>query len=70
MDTFVIQRISLPPQNPEKFRKTLSRIPLCHRLQRNNNRFITRGIRTIMVNYSAQIQTPAGLTDTEEVNIG
>ncbi len=27
--------------------------------------FVTRGIRTAMVNRSAQVQTPAGLTDTE-----
>ena len=38
---------------------------LCHCLQRDNNGFVTRGIRTVMVNRSAQVQTPAGLTDTE-----
>ncbi|EJK89616.1 hypothetical protein UUU_27350 [Klebsiella pneumoniae subsp. pneumoniae DSM 30104 = JCM 1662 = NBRC 14940] len=65
MDPFVISQVSLPPQNLKKFRKTISRIPLCHRLQRNNNGFVTCGIRTIMINRSAQVQTPAGLTDTE-----
>ncbi len=43
----------------------IPRVSLCHCLQRDNNRFVTRGIRTVMVNRSAQVQTPAGLTDTE-----
>ncbi len=34
-------------------------------LQRDNNGFVTRGIRTVMVNRSAQVQTPVGLTDSE-----
>lgn len=61
----MIPRISLPPQNLEKFRKTVSWIPLSYILQRDNNGFITRGIRTIMINRSVQVQTPASLTDTE-----
>ena len=61
----MIPRVSLPPQNLEKFRKTVSRVSLGHCLQRDNNGFVTRGIRTVMVNRSAQVQTPAGLTDTE-----
>lgn len=63
--TGVIPRVSLPPQNLEKFWKTVPWVSLCHCLQRDNNGFVTRGIRTVMVNRSAQIQTPAGLTDTE-----
>ena len=35
------------------------------RLQCGNNGLITRDIRAVMVNRSAQVQTPAGLTDTE-----
>ncbi|BED94538.1 hypothetical protein Ef18B226LT_08430 [Escherichia fergusonii] len=65
MDPFVIPRVSLPPQNLEKFRKTVSWVSLCHGLQRDNNGFVMRGIRAVMVNRSAQVQTPAGLTDTE-----
>ncbi len=29
-------------------------------LQRDNNGFVTRGIRTVMVNRSAQVRAPAG----------
>ena len=65
VDPFVIPRVSLPPQNLKKFRKTVSWVSLGHCLQRDNNGFVTRGIRTVMVNRSAQVQTPAGLTDTE-----
>ena len=65
IDPFVIPRVSLPPQNLEKFWKTVPWVSLCHCLQRGNNGFVTRGIRTVMVNRSAQVQTPAGLTDTE-----
>ncbi|KHE08433.1 hypothetical protein LH87_00745 [Citrobacter braakii] len=65
MDPFVIPRVSLPPQNLKKFRKTVSWVSLCHCLQRDNNGFVTRGIRTVMVNRSAQVQTPAGVADTE-----
>ncbi len=61
----MIPRVSLPPQNLKKFRKTVSWVSLGHCLQRDNNGFFPRGIRTIMVNRSAQVQTPAGLTDTE-----
>ncbi|ELX27568.1 hypothetical protein SEER_04026 [Salmonella enterica subsp. enterica serovar Rissen str. 150] len=60
MDPFVIPRVSLPPQNLEKFWKTVPWVSLCHCLQRDNNGFVTRGIRTV-----AQVQTPAVLTDTE-----
>ncbi|OSD46628.1 hypothetical protein R544_24345 [Salmonella enterica subsp. enterica serovar Gaminara] len=62
MDHFVIPRVSLPPQNLEKFWKTVPWVSLCHFLQHDNNGFVTRGIRTVR---SAQVQTPAGLTDTE-----
>ena len=65
VEPFVIPRISLPPQNLEKLRKTVSWVSLSHSLQGGNNGFITRGIRAVMVNRSAQVQTPAGLTDTE-----
>lgn len=64
IDPFVIPRVSLPPQNLEKFWKTVPWVSLCHYLQRDNNGFVTRGIRTVMVNRSAQVKTPAGLTDT------
>lgn len=65
VDPFVIPRVPLPPQNLKKFRKTVSWVSLGHCLQRDNNGFVTCGIRTVMVNRSAQVQTPAGLTDTE-----
>lgn len=61
----MILRVPLPPQHLEELWKTLSWVSLCHCLQRDNNEFITRGIRAVMVNRSAQVQTPAGLTDTE-----
>lgn len=64
MDPFVIPRVSLPPQNLEKFWKTVLRVSLCHCLQRDNNGFITRGIRTVTLNRSAQVQTPASLAHT------
>jgi len=64
MDPFVIPRVSLPSQNLEKLRKAVSWVSLSRSLQGNNG-FITRGIRAVMVNRSAQVQTPAGLTDTE-----
>lgn len=63
--TGVIPRVSLPSQNLEKFWKTVPWVSLCHCLQRDNNGFVTRGIRAVMINRSAQVQTPAGLTDTE-----
>jgi len=65
VDPFVIPRVSLPPQNLEEFRKTVSWVSLCHCLQRDNDGFVTRGIRAVMINRSAQVQTPSGLTDTE-----
>ncbi|ESG87061.1 hypothetical protein SEEK5349_01936, partial [Salmonella enterica subsp. enterica serovar Kentucky str. 5349] len=34
MDPFVIPRVSLPPQNLEKFWKTVPWVSLCHCLQR------------------------------------
>lgn len=61
MDPIVIPRVSLPPQNLEKFWKTVSWVSLCHCLQRDKNGFVTSGIRA----RSAQVQTPAGLTNTE-----
>lgn len=61
----LIPRVSLTPQNLEEFWRTVSLIPLCHCLQRDNNGFVTRGVRTIMINRSAQVQTQAGLTNTE-----
>ncbi len=61
----MIPRVSLPSQNLEKLRKSVSRVSLSRSLQGSNNGFITRGIRAVMVNRSAQVQTPAGLTDTE-----
>ncbi len=64
MDPVVIPRVSLPSQNLEK-RKAVSWVWLSRSLQGGNNGFITRGIRAVMVNRSAQVQTPAGLTDTE-----
>ena len=45
MDPFVIPRVSLLPQNLKKFRKTVSWVSLCHCLQRDNNGFVTCGIR-------------------------
>ncbi|ESA98063.1 hypothetical protein HMPREF1619_04789 [Klebsiella pneumoniae 909957] len=65
VDPFVIPRVSLPPQNLKKLRKTLSWIPFSCRLQYGNNGFVMCVIRTVMINRSAQIVTPAGLTDTE-----
>lgn len=65
MDPLVIPRVSLPPQNLKKFRKTVSWVSLDYYLQRDNNGFVTRGIRAVMVNRSAQVKTPAGLADTE-----
>lgn len=50
---------------PEKVSENRMWVSLGHCLQRENNGFVTRGIRTVMVNRSAQVQTPAGLTDTE-----
>lgn len=65
VDPFVIPRGSLPPQYLKKFRKTVSWGSLGHCLQRDNNGFVPHGIRTVMVNRSAQVKTPAGMTDTE-----
>ncbi|KXM61963.1 hypothetical protein AUS43_28105 [Escherichia coli] len=65
VEPFVIPRVSLPSQNLEKLRKAVSWVSLSRSLQGGNNGFITRGIRAVMVNRSAQVQTPAGLTDTE-----
>lgn len=61
----MIPLVSLPSQNLVKLRKTVLRVSFSHRLQCGNNGFITRGIRAVMVNRSAQIQTPADLTYTE-----
>ncbi len=61
----MIPRVSLPPQNLKEFWKTVPWISLSHRLQGGNNGFITRGIRAVMVNRSAQVQTSAGLANTE-----
>jgi len=65
VDPFVIPRVPLSSQNLVKLRKIVSWISFSHRLQCGNNGFVTRDIRTVMVNRSAQVQTPAGLTDTE-----
>lgn len=65
VDPFVIPLVSLPPQNLEKLRKTVSRVSFSRCLQCGNNGFVTRRIRAVMVNRSAQVQTPAGLADTE-----
>ena len=62
---FVIPRVSLPSQNLEKLRKAVSWVSLNRNLQGGNNGFTTCGIRAVMVNRSAQVQTPAGLMDTE-----
>lgn len=51
-------------QNLEKLRKAVSWVSLSRSLQSGNNGFITHGILAVMVNRSAQVQTPAGLTDT------
>ncbi len=61
----MIPVVSLSSQDLVKLRKTVSRVSFSHRLQCGNNGIITRGIRVVMVNRSAQVQTPAGLTDTE-----
>ncbi|BEI05059.1 hypothetical protein KH201010_08450 [Edwardsiella ictaluri] len=61
----MIPRVSLPSQDLEKLRKAVSWVSFSRCLQGGNNRFITRGIRAVMVNRSAQVQTPAGMTDTE-----
>lgn len=45
VDPFVFPRGFLTSQNLKKFRKTVSWVSLGHCLQRNNNRFITCGIR-------------------------
>ena len=65
VEPFVIPRVSLPSQNLEKLRKAVSWVSLNRNLQGGNNGFTTCGIRAVMVNRSAQVQTPAGLTDTE-----
>lgn len=65
VDPFVIPRVPLPPQNLKKFRKTVSWVSPGHYLQRDNNGFVTCGIWAVMVNRSAQVQTPVGLTDNE-----
>ncbi len=65
VDLLVIPRVLLFSQNLVKLRKTVSWISFSHRLQCGNNGFVTRDILTVMVNRSAQVQTPAGLTDTE-----
>ncbi|EHV75032.1 hypothetical protein ECDEC6E_1804 [Escherichia coli DEC6E] len=61
----MIPRVSLLSQNLEKLRKAVSWVSFSRSLRGGNNGFITRGIRAVMVNRSAQIQTPAGLMDTE-----
>ncbi len=61
----MIPRVSLPSQDLEKLRKAVSWVSFSRCLQGSNNGFITRGIRAVMVNRSAQVQTPAGMTDTE-----
>lgn len=65
VEPFVIPGVSLSSQNLEKLRKAVLWVSLSRSLQGGNNGFITRGIREVMVNRSAQVQTPAELTDTE-----
>ncbi|OVK41712.1 hypothetical protein B8043_07790 [Klebsiella aerogenes] len=65
VEPFVILLVSLTSQDLIKLRETVSRISFSHRLQCGNDGFITRGIRAVMVNHSAQVQTPAGLANTE-----
>ncbi len=65
MAPFVIPRVSLPSQNLKQLWKTISWIPFSSSLQRRNNRFVTRSIRTIMINRSTQVKAPTGLTDTK-----
>lgn len=65
-EPFVVPRTSLPSQNLIKLRKTVSRVSFSYRLQCGNSSFVTRGIRTVMINRSALVQTPAALTDTVE----
>jgi len=55
VEPFVIQQVSLPSQNLEKLRKTVSWVSLSHCLQGGNNGFITRGIRAVVINRSAQV---------------
>lgn len=61
----MILLVSLTSQDLIKLRETVSRISFSHCLQCGNDGFITRGIRAVMVNRSAQVQTPAGLANTE-----
>lgn len=65
VEPFVIPGVSLSSPNLEKLRKAVLWVSLSRSLQGGNNGFITRGIREVMVNRSAQVQTPAELTDTE-----
>lgn len=50
---------------PEKVMKTVSWVSPDYCLQRDNNALVTRVIRAEMVNLSAQVLPPSGLTDTE-----
>lgn len=50
---------------PRKASENVSYASLNRCLQGGNNGFITRGIRAVMINRSAKVKTPAGLTDTE-----
>jgi hypothetical protein len=64
VDPFVIPRVSPPLQNLKKFRKPYRG----YRLATACNATITGSshvVRPVMVNRSAQVQTPAGLTDNE-----
>ncbi len=65
MDSFVIPRVSLPPQNLKKVSENVLWVSSGYCLQCDNNGFVTCGIRAVMVNRSAQVQTTAGLTDIE-----
>lgn len=65
VDPVVIPRVFLSPQNMKKFRKTVSWVSPGHYLQRDNNGFVTCGIRAVMINRAVQVKTPADLTVTE-----
>lgn len=65
VEPFVIPLVSLTSQDLIKLRKTVSWVSFSHRQQCGNKGFITRGIRAVMINRSAQVQTPAGLANTE-----
>ncbi len=62
----MVSLISLPLQNLKKLREAVSWISFSRRLQRENNGIVTRAVRMLVVNRSAQFQSPAGLTGTTQ----